>query len=589
MNDLYKIFRWLSVAMRYFLPWLLVRMEQGSSTVLDCLAEKFSRSKRALLSKYFPDIFLKVIQRSKGVEDPWQDVIFRFVVDQGHSADCQDLRVRSICFFLIGIYCPAIFFQTLVSCLLKALTVYLKIEDFIKDNILTCMDRLLLHMSEDEMKFVGEIQKLQQFLRKEDDDNLMADDSFNLAHAIGNRYFGVLLKFRRALYASGSMDEKRTVLNSLKRLIEILPEEMTGRACLKILLVLRNAPILPTAVAPVWLVLVEKLPDSVIKTVVPLLFVGIRPLLGDKRTARNLIESLFRRINQLLSSVSISSQEKQQNTQVRVAVEWEKQEILDFCIVASRFDNAEMLQRVIGIKNPISDDDLLRACLNILRKEQPEVKDLALVALKEILESRTDAVHELMIGTRDSLNESIAGLIVELTECFRKCKSSESQLLAAECLGLMGAVDPGRLGLELSAANQPNKPPMDRRAAPIIFVDDSSNFLLKLLTNAAKTFIGVSDSALHDQCSLSIQVILKHLECQKETGKGRDLWNQLDIVWQQAIEPLLETTYRGTNVGIPVYSSAIFNDVNQSNDSSSAYTNWLSAWIAYLADMVRKI
>jgi hypothetical protein len=386
-----------------------------------------------------------------------------------------------------------------------------------------------------------------------------------------------------------STSEKETVLRSLCRVIQLIDKDMVDEARLKILLVLRvAADYLPAEVARVWLVFVQVLPDASLASLLPQLLVGVWPLL-NQTAIDPLLEHIFtQRLDRLRQAASEADAVDLPTTSLHPESPKVLTNAIDqLCLVAAKSPGSVRLDPYLPKETLVaSTETILQACLHLLREEQPEVKQFALLKLDDTLRRRPDDVHALTVGSDHQLSATVAALIVALIDCLRSCEQLAARSLAARCLGELGAIDPGRLGLELSAPSQPGKAPVDRRAQPTTFVDAGDDFLVALLNRAAKAFVAVSDANLHELCSLSIQNVLWRLKCGAGTGRGRDLWERLDVGLRRNMSPLLTSKYR---MVAPPTKAAHRTGPIINSDRASTFGEWLSSWVFASATKVPNI
>eukprot|EP00850_Spirogloea_muscicola_P002685 SM000010S04323 [mRNA] locus=s10:934582:948443:- [translate_table: standard] len=139
-----------------------------------------------------------------------------------------------------------------------------------------------------------------------------------------------------------------------------------------------------------------------------------------------------------------------------------------------------------------------------LRHENLSINYVAASELKILIREHRHGVDTLVTTESSSQAEAISQLVAALLRiCTLDSRSPLSQrlrLLCAECLGELGAVDPGRLQVEL-----PQRPHIDR---------DDDDLIFELINeHLAKAFRSAPDGEVQDAAALAIQELLKVCGC----------------------------------------------------------------------------
>ena len=227
--------------------------------------------------------------------------------------------------------------------------------------------------------------------------------------------------------------------------------------------------------------------------------------------------------------------------------------------------------------------DQLMEVTKVLRHWSVDVREMTLSHLLQLLHDKSTVLQSLIAGT--SIPTIVPLLIRDILKlCCTESKRSV-QLLAAECLGALGAVDPCKLPLDIfytspslaSSASLPSRNELSLRELAFRLIEDH---LIPGLRSAPENT---------DSVAFAIQELLKFLSSldpsfKKTNERGRKLpdWirrrleknNVVDIV-----EPYWSTNY-GTEgiVQTPERGKSFY-------DSSTSYEKWLISWCKYLISL----
>eukprot|EP00058_Branchiostoma_floridae_P009059 XP_002594547.1 hypothetical protein BRAFLDRAFT_104468 [Branchiostoma floridae] len=163
-----------------------------------------------------------------------------------------------------------------------------------------------------------------------------------------------------------------------------------------------------------------------------------------------------------------------------------------------------------------------------------------------------------------------------LSSCRESDKTARS--LVGECLGELGAIDPGRL--DLKAHGQ--KEELSKFQAGV----DDINFAHDLIMELARAFLAATDTRSQDCSAFSIQEILQTYECREGTKDtlGRRLWRGFPEHIQEILLPHLHSKYivfstaTWTNMKKPIYRS----------NKGSTFQDWVYNWTGYLITKVKQ-
>ncbi|KAM7403386.1 hypothetical protein PAMA_004031 [Pampus argenteus] len=219
----------------------------------------------------------------------------------------------------------------------------------------------------------------------------------------------------------------------------------------------------------------------------------------------------------------------------------------------------------------------LQLSMRAVQHENVDVRIHALTSLRDMMHSKQEWLLQQVCAS-----EAVEPVISNLVSVLLKgCQDSspEARLLCGQCLGELGAVDPGRLDLSHTHTHG------DRNTF-VSGVDDP-NFAFDLLTELTRTFLAYADDVrAQDSAAYAIQELLSILECRegRTDSAGRRLWRRLPEQMQEILEPHLNSRYKSSQKEVnwsklkkPVYLS----------NRGSKFSDWSATWAGYLISKVR--
>uniref|UniRef100_A0A8D0AT17 Serine/threonine-protein kinase ATR n=1 Tax=Sander lucioperca TaxID=283035 RepID=A0A8D0AT17_SANLU len=231
-------------------------------------------------------------------------------------------------------------------------------------------------------------------------------------------------------------------------------------------------------------------------------------------------------------------------------------------------------------KKVTSSSDLaaaLQLSMRAVQHENVDVRIHALTSLRDMMHSKQEWLLRHVCAS-----EAVEPVISSLVSVLLKgCQDSspEARLLCGECLGELGAVDPGRLDLSHTHTHG------DRNTF-VSGVDDP-NFAYELLTELTRTFLAYADDVrAQDSAAYAIQELLSIFECRdgRTDSPGRRLWRRFPEQIQEILEPHLNSRYKSSQKEVnwsklkkPVYLSK----------RGSKFSDWSATWAGYLISKVR--
>jgi serine/threonine-protein kinase ATR len=193
--------------------------------------------------------------------------------------------------------------------------------------------------------------------------------------------------------------------------------------------------------------------------------------------------------------------------------------------------------------------------------EQPAVRLDALEHLAKVLKENSKVLSELVTG-----HDSVAPMISELfTVLMRGSRDPDPDVRVriGVCLGELGAVDPGNLGLSLKSD--------DTQPIRMYEIDGKDGeFAVSLLQELLRAFLAATTTRAQDCSAYAMQEVLKEYGCASHhsTSLGSIIWNKLSGESQAILQPFLSSQYNAegrpkNKISIPIHRSGrkfIFKD-----------------------------
>uniref|UniRef100_A0AAR2J3F0 Serine/threonine-protein kinase ATR n=1 Tax=Pygocentrus nattereri TaxID=42514 RepID=A0AAR2J3F0_PYGNA len=219
----------------------------------------------------------------------------------------------------------------------------------------------------------------------------------------------------------------------------------------------------------------------------------------------------------------------------------------------------------------------LQLSMRAIQHENVDVRVHALTSLKEMMYKNQDALLKHILDS-ETVEPVISQLVMVL---LRGCQdvNPEARLLCGECLGELGAVDPGRLDMTTTHT----------QGSGAVFVSgiDDPNFAFGLLTELTRTFLAYADNVrAQDAAAYAMQELLSIFECHegRTDSPGRRLWRRFPEQIQEILEPHLNSRYKSSQKVVnwskltkPIYLSS----------RGSKFSDWSATWAGYLISKVR--
>ncbi|KAM4723913.1 serine/threonine-protein kinase ATR [Anableps anableps] len=387
----------------------------------------------------------------------------------------------------------------------------------------------------------------------------------HMADYLQPKLLGILAFFNMQLLSSsaGEKDRKKMALTSVIALMRLMGSKHISSVRVKMMTTLRTGlryrEDFPLLCCQTWECFVRSVEPSHLGPLLSHVIVALLPLipLQPKETAaiiRFLILDNREEVNDYLHEIYFLPEHPELNDIHTVLQNYKK-------LTASSSDLASALQ----------------LSMRAVQHENVDVRIHALTSLRDMMHSN----QEWLLG-QVCASEAVEPVISSLVSVLLKgCQDSspEARLLCGECLGELGAVDPGRL--DLSHAHSKGD-----RDTFVSGVDDP-NFAHDLLTELTRTFLAYADNVrAQDSAAYAIQELLSIFECRegRSDSPGRRLWRRFPEQIQEILEPHLNSRYKSSQK--EVNWSKVKKPVYLSNRGSK-FSDWSATWAGYLISKVR--
>ncbi|XP_059175094.1 serine/threonine-protein kinase ATR-like isoform X2 [Physella acuta] len=214
-----------------------------------------------------------------------------------------------------------------------------------------------------------------------------------------------------------------------------------------------------------------------------------------------------------------------------------------------------------------SSEDLkttLTHSINGIHHESLDVRAHALSKLRKILRDKRKELSSFVLNSETAeplLSQLVSALLIGCRET-----DSHTQLLYGQCLGELGAIDPGRLDL---ISQHPESKSLQFCAS---IVEDK--FAFGLINIVVKAFLAATEPRIQDCAAFALQELLNIYKIH-QSGTNK-LWTSFTEDMQEILIPLLSSKYkldiRSINYPRPIYGS----------EKGKNFKDWISNWTGYL-------
>ncbi|XP_016399857.1 serine/threonine-protein kinase ATR [Sinocyclocheilus rhinocerous] len=386
-----------------------------------------------------------------------------------------------------------------------------------------------------------------------------------MADYLQPKLLGILAFFNMQLLSSsaGEKEKKKMALNSLMALMKLMGPKHISSVRVKMMTTLRTGlrykDDFPELCCRTWDCFVRCLDPSYLGPLLSHVIVALLPLISiqPKETAvimQYLIVENREEVQDFLHEIYFLPDHPELKTIHKILQDYRKQT-----------SKSTDMQAVLQLS------------MRAIQHENVDVRIHALTSLKEMMYKKQDALLKHVLDS-----EMVEPVISQLvTVLLRGCQdvNPEARLLCGECLGELGAIDPGRLDLS----------PADTQGTGSTFVSgiDDPNFAYELLTELTRAFLAYADDVrAQDAAAYAMQELLSLFECRegRTDSPGRRLWRRFPEQVQEILEPHLNTRYKSSQKVVnwsklkkPIYLTS----------RGSKFSDWSATWAAYLISKVR--
>eukprot|EP01105_Mastigella_eilhardi_P005361 TRINITY_DN170_c0_g1_i2.p1 TRINITY_DN170_c0_g1~~TRINITY_DN170_c0_g1_i2.p1 ORF type:complete len:1419 (-),score=311.12 TRINITY_DN170_c0_g1_i2:111-4367(-) len=205
--------------------------------------------------------------------------------------------------------------------------------------------------------------------------------------------------------------------------------------------------------------------------------------------------------------------------------------------------------------------------------DTPALRATLLAKLKQILVQERAEITQMILA--EHIDSFLSDIIKFLLTCFKDLASRQK---CCECLSELGAIDPGRLDINLLPdfnCEEPEKSALVKRL--------TEDYLFKLLKKAVcQAQAGYAIQELFHECGCTGELVTKHCSsqgCSRQQPDERDrgalaLWNSFRPDVRDSLNPYLSSKYslreNATQPDLPIFKQKI------------EYRSWVVTWTAHL-------
>ncbi|CAO1396698.1 unnamed protein product [Diamesa hyperborea] len=426
------------------------------------------------------------------------------------------------------------------------------ITDLMKTNKTQNVTEILMHYHKSP-EFA--MHALQHYLKEDRmDTNMEAEE---VAHFISRRFLGVLNNFEMVLIdLDCEKSVKRDTLLSLGGIIRLLGTNLITPFSFKIMAVLKTAYAvtlhsnldMSEICLEIWKIFICTADISSLGSVLSKIFVALEPYLENYPKQVNEIYRYLVVENENLLSCYIPDlffiDKTSADINVKTAI---KKRIRSQKLNDGFFDNFKMFMKHLSHENADGG-----------------VRIYGLMFLSELCQSNRRELNNLIIG-KVCMNPIVEELLQTL---INNCKSNNRmlQLCAAECLGEVGAIEPG--------LQAPNYSPQ----RPFSSTIRSVSFACMALTELCRSYQYQNDSKCVDGLSLAIQEILKAQKVDVQKRINMKVWEAIPERMRPLMEPLLTSAYTPLNFNI--------NKNSPQHPVFGTTSDWAYVWSSVLIERI---
>lgn len=220
----------------------------------------------------------------------------------------------------------------------------------------------------------------------------------------------------------------------------------------------------------------------------------------------------------------------------------------------------------------------LKGVIQSLSHESRDVRVHALSRLRRILAHNQDTIHFLTTST-DTVHPTVSELFSLLIGQCRSGQDEEVQNLVAECLGMLGAIDPSRLYRFTNIKEE---------LGNVHLNIETESFVLGFVSEISRAFLAATDASTQTCASYALQEVLRYYGIRERGSPGASnvgsaVWDRLPYQTQESLRPLFKSKYMaaqnetqrddGTK---PIYG----------HKRITTFHHWLTRWATSLIDLI---
>ncbi|XP_069694965.1 serine/threonine-protein kinase ATR isoform X2 [Periplaneta americana] len=412
--------------------------------------------------------------------------------------------------------------EILVSCLeyMERFT-GIKIKDLKRRSFKVIHNELLLHYECKKERVLTALRDL----ATEDPDYKLSHEHMGLeeiADYLKPRFLGILIFFDSKLVTRKVSDSvKKKALSSLPEIIRLMGKKHITPVRFKVLATLRTALKLnysnfPDLNVAAWDAFVHSVDVAYLGPLLSTIFVSLLPFLHD----------FTDEIGSIFSFLILRNSETLQDYFKELYFVQPIEGIIEVC---------QEIQSVINTNGPPSFMDMLSVITSSIKHDNVDVQLSGLEHLRFFLEENKESILACIVGA-----DHVDPIIREIMDSLLLICQDEDQNLrvaAADCIGAVGAVDPGLLSWrELQKA---------RERLPLGV--DTESFSVLALNHLARSFQHCRDTLTVDAFSLAMQELLKIFDISPHGKSNKEnIWDKFSKEVQEIMTPFLTSYYKNS-------------------------------------------
>ena len=220
----------------------------------------------------------------------------------------------------------------------------------------------------------------------------------------------------------------------------------------------------------------------------------------------------------------------------------------------------------------------ISSLLKGISHESDEVRHHALSKLKTLLLSQKEILHAWILST-ENVDPLISKIVLTLLE---GCRNSAGDLrnLYGECLGELGAVDPGKLQLYSHRTKE------DLNSFIPTVCEDA--FGCDLICKLSQAYLRAVNRSAQDFVAFAVQELIQIYEITddpEQNSPGSRIWKKFAEEVQEIISPLLNSRYMITT---KYDYSSLHKPIYRGGRKGMVYNSWVCTLSGYLGSLVEQ-